>query len=116
MLAILLGLGIPLFYLTGVAVTARILHVKLVSSYLRWKNEDPHKEEMAFVGPYDYPRVGIERRRVSEVGYRRKVYKGYSRALCWVWPFIGPYTAIHSFCFPPVKLPDQVKIKELEKL
>ncbi len=113
LMGLLLGLGIPGVYLAGVLITARILHIKVVRSYLRWKNEAPDKKAGFTVG-YDFE--FRKRKEISELQYQMNEYTGYDRGVAFLWPFIGPYAAIKGFCFPEVKLPDVTKIDELEKL
>lgn len=117
----ILGFGIPLTYLFGVAVSFRVLYVRSMKAYIRWKNEAPKKQaRISYSGPYYDRRLRQTRSEFTYEAYLDSVDNDSSLrpAHAWLWPgliTIFPLAiGVAGFCTPKVKVPDQIKIKKLE--
>lgn len=101
-------------YLFTNAMVFRMTYQKQMRAYLRWKNEAPEKYHRV------QSRYGLSR----EVKRKNASLDDYLNIRCaagplaWslAWPFLALYLPVHRFLHPPVKVPDQPKIKELESL
>ena len=113
-LATVITVSSSLVYLAGTAVTFRVLHIKRMSEFLRWKNEDPEEIKTRYLDGY----YSIEKSRSTYTFYQYMdcVNLNLPRYAAFAWPFFAPWMAVRKFCVPEVKIPDQTKIKELEKL
>lgn len=109
LIGLILGLGIPLFYLAVGLTAYRQTYIRQYTAWQRWINEDPDKVD--YGQTYARPRKQFKFHM-----YLRHTDSDGPLCVAFLWPLYMIAYPIRKFCQPTVKIPSVPKIDELEKL
>lgn len=114
----LLGFGIPFAYFLGVGVSYRVLYVRTMTEYLRWKNARPKTRPSMSRYPYDYRIYDTPQYGTYKWFLKSRYNEVYPPCMSWYWPglitVVPAARGVNRLLKPEIKIPDAYKIEKLE--